>query len=84
MIVTGDWHQPTSEAVDWLKEHGAKVEDCNDVTMITLSSNLEVGEGARSGHYVISDEDSGGNERVEVQLDIDVYETMLFVCSAED
>lgn len=83
VIATGDYRRETEMAVNWLKEHGSTVEDCNGISMITLAPNLDMGKGGHSWQYLISDDNSDTNEHVEVQLDVDVNETMLFFHPAE-
>lgn len=84
VIATGDYRDNTSAAIDWLKDHGATVEDCSGVSLITLSPNLDLENGAHGWQYIIGDSSSSSDECVEVQLDADVNETMLFFRPAQE
>jgi len=75
-IVSGD---VSDEAVQWLKAHGAKVEGI-DLLTITLPEKAQVQRGTRGWDYAIAFYNAEGNDEdswIDIELDIDAYETSL-------
>jgi len=75
-IVSGD---VSGEAVQWLKAHGARVEGI-DLLTITLREQAHVERGAHGWDYSILFYNAEGNDEnswIDIELDVDAYETSL-------
>ena len=72
----------TPEADLFLMSHGAKVEDTLALTLISLPETAMVEKGSQSWEYTVSWYDADGNyedEYAVVELDIDAYETRIYL-----
>ncbi len=78
IIATGGTSKTADEAIEFLKEKGAKVDSALGITVIELPDSAEL-EG-RGWEHTISFYDSEGNyenKYVVIELDIDVSWTIL-------
>jgi hypothetical protein len=76
-LAAGDY---TDEALAFLLAHGAKVESCLGLTVISLPETANVERGAHGWDYTIGWNDEEGDpeeEYIEVELYVDAYETVL-------
>lgn len=70
----------TFEAVNWLLEHGAAVDEYQGLQMIELPSDAQIDKTPINGEYTISFNDADGNlddTYVVYDLETDAYETSL-------
>lgn len=76
IIATGSKDEGTDKAIEWLKERGAKVEDCMEVSIIRLPETATIEHVERNSYAVDLDDDEPGY-CVLVTLSVDVRNTEL-------